>query len=1232
MRVTGVRTLVVSALVAAVAVRVTATQPTTGAYARVSADPGRALREAADGWTVAGTLGDATAQGLRDIPLAAFSWLTDVLGLTPGVGRTAWCVAVLVLAVVGAVRLGRASGGASRARTSPHPDPELHPTWTPWVGAAIWACGPVLVATLVHAPGDGLAVAVVPWVLTPLLGTRVERRAAVRSAAWLGLAGAGSPHWALAALAAGLVAAAAGSRRPGGVRLLLTWSAAAAASSAWWIAAYVWEASYATDLGGLLTRDPDLGVVGAALGLPGATWVAAAILLAPLAVAVSALVLRVDGDRAVVAGLLALAVALAVTPGAWPSLLPVPASAATATDGVPAPWLVVVALVNLAALLAWTPAVDHVATRLPQWTRPGVRSAQTVAAVAALAAVAVASAAGPVLAARSQPSVTGPDQRTWAGVADWSASAPPGRVLVLPAVADGRLDDAVSAALRDRPWIARDTLPPSAPGATAALDGALGRLGRGHDGAGTAASLRHLGVSYVLLRNDVGAANDREQPVALARLALSRTGATRVAVLGPGTEAAAAAIEDLGVRDRQGTVEVWALDEAADGAVLDDPALTVAGNADVVGDLADAGLAARSALVLAGAEDGTTDVLSDSARRRDVDQRVAWDGQGPVLPRDATPTVVPPGAAPEPTSSSLLLGARSVRASSSRADLDGLQRRSGAVPTAAVDGNAYTAWQSRRGSLVGEWWEVTFDAPTDLSGATLQVVRSMFSTSQVTRVRLESDTGGSEVDVPADGAVSLAALDRTERLRVVATEASGAPDATRTFSISELTVPDLAVEEALAVDGDGSGTWVLASRPPSLATCAPSYPVGGADDPAASETVCNGGLTVDGPDVGPLARVIEVPSAVEVAGRVWARAADSESSTGLAAELARPSVVATGSSVASTDLVAGPQAAADADPGTAWRPAADDPAPTLELSWERPATVTGVRVVTAQRRLSSRPTHVVVEVGGRGTSFTGEIDQTGSVTFPPVRTRRLSVTFAEVEPQLSVDSATGGEVPVPLAVSEVEVVGGPPTTWDADRVVRLPCGSGPEVSVGERTYETAVEVSAREVVEASVVAATLCERPRLGAGEVRVGVEASFSWIPLGLVLSEPGGPLGTVDGSVQDDVAPGLPAGVIDPRPRTSTLATGTDGRATLVLSVPAGRGWTATAGGQRLEDLTVDGWAQAWEVPAGAGDVTVRYASGERLRWVSAVAALGWSAVLLLAAVGGSRTRRPRDGDVLG
>lgn len=1224
MPVTGVRTLVVAFLAAAVAVRVTATQPVTGAYARLSADPAGALSSAADGWTVSGTLGDASAQGLRDIPLAAFLWLTDVFGVAPAGGRVAWSVLVLVLAAVGAVRLARSQVAEVDVAGE---------SWTPWVGAALFACAPVQVATVLHSPGDGLTVAVLPWVLTPLVRGADGWRAAAASAAWLGLAGAGTPAWAVAALAAGVVTAVATARRPGGARQLARWSVLAVVSSAWWVAAYVWEASYATSVTGL-TTDLDAAGLAEASGLTStATALTVVLLLAPLAVAVSALALRVGRARAVVGALLLLvgvATLVGVVSGGWPEWLPVPASAATATDSVPAPWAVLGGLLGLAALLAWTPLVDHLLARLPRpWTWRPAPGAGLVAA--GLAVLVLVSVAGPVLAVQEQVSETsGADADQWDEVAAWSRTAPPGRVLVLPNVTDGRVDPAVQDGLRGRPWIARDTLPLSGAAATTTLDAALGRLDRGHDGAGTAAALRHLGISYVLLRNDVPAAEDRERPLALVRHALSRQGATRVAAIGSddgGDAATAAGIVDLGVRDPVGSLEIWAVDEAADGAVHDGAPWSVAGDAGVVGDLADAGLSEAPALVLGGQGAESVDLVSDSARRQDVDLRVANDPRGPALGSDDPRTVVPPGAAPETTAVRALAGAQEVRASSSAADVESSRRRVGAVAAAAVDGNAFTSWQSRRGEVVDEWWEITFDGVTDLTSGALQVVQNPFASYQVTRVRLESDNGSTEVDVPADGVVSLAGVGRTARLRVVATGVSGTVSGGSSFAVAELTVPGLQVEEELVVEGPETDSWILAARPSSFATCVPSFAIGGAADPGASETVCNRGVSVDGPDSGPLTRVVRASRSGEVAGRAWVRAVDSADSSRLADRLARPTVTATASSVASSDLVAGAQAAADADPTTAWRPSPEDAAPALTLAWGRPALVTGVRLTTAARRLSSLPTHVVVTYGDSDRTVSGEIGVDGVVDLPEVRTREVTLAFEAETPQASADSLTGGVRAVPIAVSDVEVVGAPAVSYDADDVEQLPCGSGPEVSIDGESYETAVRASARQVVEASVVPAVLCERPVLRSGDVRVSVEASFSWIPLGLVLASPDGVLGQVDGDgAGGDSGGAVPTGTIGARPRTQVLDVDPDGPATLVLAVPAGKGWVAVADGRELGSLTVDGWAQAWQLPEGVARVSVRYASGEVLRWVAGTAAAGWALVVLLALWSPVGARRPR------
>lgn len=1223
-----VRTWAISLLVACVAVRVAGAQPLTGAYARVADDPGAALAHGADGWTVSGTLGDASAQGLRELGLATWFWLADLIGAPESAGRTAWCVLVLVLAVLGAIRLGRARPGAVTGTARPDGHRE---SWSAWTGAALYACGPVLVTTVLRSPGDALVVALLPWVLTPIVRGGTGWRAAASSAVWLGLAGAGTPQWALAALLAGMVAAGTTARRVGGPRQFAQWLVMACAASAWWIAAYVWEVRHATDVTALVADNMTVGALGDALGLqslPG-VWLSV-LVLAPAAVAVGALVLRV-GDPPLIGAILMLSLVVVVTGAVsdgWPEWLAVPTSAATAYDTLPTPWVAVLAWVALAGLVAWAPVVDHVWSQvsgetLATWTR------RTGLLGTGLAFLALVSVSGPLLAVQERVRTpVAADEAQWAEVARWSASAPPGRVLVLPPTTEGRTDRHLADALRDRAWISRDTMPLSGGAATAALDDVLARLGRGHDGPGTTTALRHLGVSYVLLRNDVSSSVDRERPVALVRHALARGGAARVAVI-DATEATGTSptVVDLGVRDPSGTVEIWAIDQATDGAVHSLPPLTAAGDSGLVADLADAGIDLDRSLVLPTSQRGAVDVVSDSARRRDVDQRVATDPFGPVVGAEEPWAAVPPGAARPPTAASGLDGARSVRASSSAAELDSSQRRTGATPAAGVDGNAFTAWQSRRGSVVGEWWEIILESPMDLSGGAIQVAQSAYTNHRVSRVWVEWDAGSTGVDVPADGTIGLSSVGRTTRLRVTATEVSGPASGATSFGIAELSAPGLQVEENLVVEGASTETWVLSARPGSFATCLPSYPIGGPDDPSASETVCNRTVAVDGPDVGSVSRVLRVDGSVEVSGRVWVRAADTGDSRELVKRLAFPSIEATSSSVASSDLVVAPQAAADGDTTTSWRPAPEDEAPTLDLSWRSPRVVSGLRVTVADRTLASRPSRVLVQFEDGADTVAAAIEDDGSVELPPTRARSLSLTFAADAPVTSYSSSTGAPTPAPIAVAEVEVVGGPQTRYNADEQVTLPCGSGPDVTIAGKDFETAVTLSARQVVQASVVPATLCGLAILRPGDMRVKIDASFAWVPLGMVLSPPDGPLGDVSEPGLQHVARagvGSPlAGVIGPDPGVSRVDVA--GAASLSLAVPSGTGWIATVEGRELSPVTVDGWAQGWVVPDGVERVSLSYASGGVLRLAVGVAALGWLAVLVMASGARGGTRRP-------
>src|SRR5207247_9290830 len=56
--------------------------------------------------------------------------------------------------------------------------------------------------------------------------------------------------------------------------------------------------------------------------------------------------------------------------------------------------------------------------------------------------------------------------------------------------------------------------------------------------------------------------------------------------------------------------------------------------------------------------------------------------------------------------------------------------------------------------------------------------------------------------------------------------------------------------------------------------------------------------------------------------------------------------------------------------------------------------------------------------------------------------------------------------------------------------------------------------------------------------------------------------------------------------------------GPATVVLPVPAGRGWSAWVGGTRLEPSTVRGWEQGFGVPQGGGGPLQVRETGESRR----------------------------------
>lgn len=1217
------RTVVVSLLAAAIGVRVSASQPLWDSASVLSTRPHEALAGALDGWSSQGSLGVATAQGVRDLPLALSYTAADVVGLAPIVVQTIWRALLLVLAVVGAVRLARTVADRTDRETAT----DFSHSWAPWVAAIFYGCSALVVATAARHPLDGIAAASLPWAIHPLMKDRVGWRPAAASALWVGVAGFGSPPWAFAVMLSGLITAVLLARSD--VRQTLRWVAVAVPASGWWVFLAVWESVHGTDIAALFPDRTLTSHLASAIGFIHLTTpVVIVVAVAPLGVVAASMLLRPPGNDTALVGALAgvsMLTAALLASGAW--VLPTFASGGPSERGLLlGPSL---SLLALACLLAWVPVVRCVSERMGATTGRARLLPRSIAATLAIVLVALSNMANLAAATQERSEVPPPGSASlWTEVAAWSESAPSGRVLVLPAVEGHRSQRLAARALGDRAWVARDALPTSGSPATRALDDLVSRLIRGEHGPAVQAGLERLGISYVLLRDDLPPGTARPEHNALTRAALVDAGARLLRrFVDPDPDAAAEDLADFGVLPSAPQIELWALQEAPTATLYPGPPLRVLGGVSAVGGLDDLGvMPGRPVRLVPDIGDVPPAVVSDSPRRRDVDLRVPVDPVGPTLPADEQPVVVPDDAAPLRTSPLALDGAASVSASSSAADLDGDFRNPSSHVLSAVDGNVFTAWESRRGTGFGEWWQITFDRPTVLQGGSVTFKEDVFTGHDIVEVRVDTDQASYESDVVPGVPLTLRSPTPVKRLRLTVTRVSTWTRPSSSVGITEVDIPGVSIRDDILVTGAGSADWLLTSLPGSSHNCVPATGNGVGTRPGAA---CDRGLSVPGADSGDLNRVLRNEVARQVRGVVLVRAGQSEAAGSLADELAEATVTASASSVVAPDLATRAQSAVDADPTTAWRPAPDDASPSLELRWDRPAEVSGLRFDLGDPQLSSVPTTVRVSTGD-GIAVV-RVDSAGRVDFPTVRTRFLDVEFLDDTGLTTVDTFTGGTRHVPIAVHEVALVGGPEIAYDKDVARDLACGTGPPVSVAGESLQSRLTVAANEILEGSVVRAEVCRPVRLPVADVPVQVPASFRWTPLGLLLQSGPPDQDPAGGSARKRLR--MSSTLLTDPSTTERVSFGaaTDVASTVVLAVPSGTGWTARAGGSQLSPTTVDGWAQAWLVPAGASSVDFAYPPARSLRLGLAAGGLAWLSVLtgwLLSAVPTSGRRRRSSG----
>ena len=188
----------------------------------------------------------------------------------------------------------------------------------------------------------------------------------------------------------------------------------------------------------------------------------------------------------------------------------------------------------------------------------------------------------------------------------------------------------------------------------------------------------------------------------------------------------------------------------------------------------------------------------------------------------------------------------------------------------------------------------------------------------------------------------------------------------------------------------------------------------------------------------------------------------------------------------------------------------------------------------------------------------------------------------------------------------------------------LACGSGPVVGLDGQSYRTAVSGTLGDLAGTRPVQVRLCAPGagvNLGSGQHRLLVQPG--------VFTMTDVTLRSVSGIGGTPATPGRPAAgravtVLGWQPDRRQVRIGPGPASYVEVHQNANPGWQATLGGHRLAPARLDGWQQAFVVPAGAGGViTMTFAPAT---WYHAGLAGSALAVIVLLAVAAPWRRRRR------
>ncbi|MFI0819729.1 alpha-(1-_3)-arabinofuranosyltransferase family protein [Streptomyces sp. NPDC021098] len=820
----------------------------------------------------------------------------------------------------------------------------------------------------------------------------------------------------------------------------------------------------------------------------------------------------------------------------------------------------------------------------------------------------------------------------WEKAADWlDAHSPRSRALVVPATAHGLytwgspIDQPLDVLAKSR-WAQRDFVPFGTAGSRRAMDAVEQALMSGGEVPGLRDFLARAGLYEVVVRNDLDPDQIGYVPPQTVARTLEASGYRKVAGFGPlmtgGRIAANTPVQVQGLFPRRQAVEIYRpLDTERPGEVAAKPVSATAaisgGPESLLQLSADPAMADRPTVLTGDRHPGTNtpalQAVGDGMRRADTRFGLVNSGTSYTYtadernpsgsltdpgdpPRQILPTT---GAAHQTTAA--LRGALSVTASSSGNWLFQLPQYD---PVGAFDGNPDTAWaEGSAGKPVGQWLRIEFAQELRLpESIQLTPLPGDGMRAAPTSVRIETDNGSADSPLQPHGTPQSVKVPAgpAKWLKITITGSQAPKPGLSGAGFSEVSVPGVQVTRLLALPADAERS----DAPAEVVSLHRSA------DP--------GGLSPASAEVG-LHRQFRTGSGVKYAVTGQALAVPGDALDTLLAQVApgqRPRVRITADSTSRTGTALGARNLIDGDVTTAW--IAGD-SPVLHLRWPGKKRVSEI-VLAAAGGLSTRPEEVLIN--SPDGAATAGVDANGWARFPAITTDRLDITISKTAPLTLHNPVAGQDLQLPVGLSELylpELGSMLRTTPPSPRArFSLPCGQGPALAVDGTLHATKASGRIRDLTERRPVKVELCgdeaKRGTLRLDAGRHTVEAGDT------------GPLALTDATLTRG-KPATPALDV----RTVQAEDWSGDRRT--VKVAAGQavylqtyenhndGWKATLNGHDLTPLRIDGWQQAFLVPAGAGGtVTLRY---EPATTYHAGLIGGAAALLVLAALAFVRRR---------